>query len=62
MSDHGVSKSLYAQDPDGIEFEVMWRVPRDLWGDYERRAIVQPLDLRRELERFGAKSQRRAAG
>ena len=27
-SDHGVSKSLYAKDPDGIEFEVMWTVPR----------------------------------
>ena len=27
-SDHGVSKSFYAKDPDGIEFEVMWRVPR----------------------------------
>ncbi len=23
-SDHGVSKSLYARDPDGIEFEIMW--------------------------------------
>ncbi|MFM2183680.1 MAG: Catechol-2,3-dioxygenase [Actinomycetota bacterium] len=30
-SDHGVSKSLYARDPDGIEFEVMWAVPRDEW-------------------------------
>jgi catechol-2,3-dioxygenase len=54
MSDHGVSKSLYARDPDGIEFEVMWRVPREHWGDYERRAVVQPLDLQRELTRFGA--------
>ena len=62
MSDHGVSKSLYAHDPDGIEFEVMWRVPHELWGDYERRAIVQPLDLRREVERFGTASTERAAG
>ncbi|MFM8310775.1 MAG: VOC family protein [Ilumatobacteraceae bacterium] len=30
-SDHGASKSLYARDPDGIEFEVMWAVPRDEW-------------------------------
>ena len=30
-SDHGVSKSLYARDPDGIEFEVMWAVPRADW-------------------------------
>ena len=28
-SDHRVSKSLYAQDPNGIEFEVMWRVPAE---------------------------------
>ena len=32
-SDHGVSKSLYARDPDGIEFEIMWAVPRADWPD-----------------------------
>ena len=56
MSDHGVSKSLYAHDPDGIEFEVMYRVPREHWGDYEKKAVVQPLDLKKELDRFGAKT------
>jgi catechol-2,3-dioxygenase len=53
MSDHGVSKSLYAKDPDGIEFEIMFEVPREQWGDYAERAVVQPLDLNRELQRFG---------
>ncbi len=52
-SDHGVSKSLYAKDGEGIEFEVMWRVPRDHWGDAEHHGTVQPLDLQRELARFG---------
>ena len=56
-SDHGATKSLYGSDPDGIEFEVMWLVPRDQWGDYERNAITRRLDLQRELERFGAKAQ-----
>jgi catechol-2,3-dioxygenase len=56
MSDHGVSKSLYGADPDGIEFEVMWRVPREAWGEYETRAAVMPLDLSRELERFGSRA------
>src|SRR5262245_6933469 len=23
-SDHGVSKSLYGKDPDGLEFEISW--------------------------------------
>ncbi|MEO8457132.1 MAG: VOC family protein [Chloroflexota bacterium] len=55
MSDHGATKSLYGADPDGIEFEIMWMVPRDQWGEHERRAIVQPLNMGRELERFGAK-------
>jgi catechol-2,3-dioxygenase len=55
MSDHGATKSLYGADPDGIEFEIMWLVPRDHWGDHERRAVVQPLNMQRELERFGAK-------
>jgi catechol-2,3-dioxygenase len=31
-SDHRVSKSLYAKDPCGIEFEVMWRVPATDWA------------------------------
>ena len=37
-TDHGVSKSLYAKDPDGIEFEVMWQVPTDQWGAYADHA------------------------
>ena len=53
-SDHGVSKSLYGQDPDGNEFEVMWRVPREAWGEYEKRGVVLPLDIDAEVARFGA--------
>jgi catechol-2,3-dioxygenase len=53
MSDQGATKSLYAKDPDGIEFEVMWMVPRDKWGQYDRDAVVRPLDLEREVARFG---------
>lgn len=56
MSDHGVSKSLYAKDPDGIEFELMWEVPREDWGEAAHQGVVRPLDLRRELERYGAAS------
>ena len=52
-SDHGATKSLYGRDPDGNEFEVMWMVPRDEWGEFDRRATVAPLDLERELARFG---------
>ena len=25
--------SLYARDPDGLEFEIMWAVPRADWPD-----------------------------
>jgi catechol-2,3-dioxygenase len=53
-SDHGVSKSLYGQDPDGNEFEIMWRVPREAWGDYEKKGVVMPLDIDAEVARFGA--------
>src|SRR5258708_22389955 len=35
-SDHRVSKSLYAKDPSGIEFEVMWRAPAPGRGGGER--------------------------
>ncbi len=57
MSDHGATKSLYGQDPDGIEFEVMWLVPREEWGEHERRAVTRPLDLGRELQRFGTRTR-----
>ena len=53
QSDHGATKSLYGQDPDGNEFEIMWMVPRDQWGEYERSAPVAPLDLEAELARYG---------
>ena len=57
-SDHGVSKSLYAQDIDGIEFEVLWSVPREGWGDYEKNAVSQPLDLASEVARYGSRASR----
>jgi catechol-2,3-dioxygenase len=49
-----VSKSLYGRDPDGNEFEVMWRVPREAWGDAADDAVIRPLDLEAELARWGA--------
>jgi catechol-2,3-dioxygenase len=52
-SDHGVSKSLYGKDPDGIEFEVMWAVPRAQWGDMEHEAVTRRLDLAAEVVRHG---------
>jgi catechol-2,3-dioxygenase len=52
-SDHGATKSLYGADPDGNEFEVMWIVPREQWGTFERDVMTTPLDLERELARFG---------
>ena len=55
-SDHGVSKSLYGRDPDGNEFEVMWQVPRDAWGQYADEATVMPLDLEAELARWGTRA------
>ena len=55
-SDHGTTKSLYAKDPDGIEFEVVWIIPAHLLtaDDLAARASVRPLDLPAEIERFGA--------
>jgi len=50
-SSHGVSLSLYAKDPDGLEFEIFWTVPGgqsartselDLEGELARRGIQVP--------------------
>ena len=55
-SDHGTTKSLYARDPDGLEFEVAWIVPADLLDEEARtaRRRIGPLDLEREKQRYGA--------
>ena len=62
-SDHRLSKSLYAKDPNGIEFEVMWRVPVEDWeaelaqgDDY-----TVPLDWDRTLTRWDTKRETGAA-
>jgi catechol-2,3-dioxygenase len=57
-SDHATTKALYAQDPDGIEFEVSWLLPADLITDDVREQTVEirPLDLEREIERYGAQT------
>jgi catechol-2,3-dioxygenase len=62
-SDHKVSKSLYAKDPSGIEFEVMWRVPAEAW---ERETasgdMIAPLNLDAELAKWGDQVTGAAAG
>jgi len=46
-SNHGVSLSLYAKDPDGLEFEIFWTVPGGSPGP------TRELDLEGELARRG---------
>lgn len=58
-SNHGVSRSLYAVDPDGLEFEVLWAVPPELMDDGDDIAIA-PLDLDADVERFGLDLQGRS--
>src|SRR5262245_25066506 len=55
-SDHGTTKSLYAKDPDGLEFEVAWIVPADLLdeGALTARKRIGQLDLEEEIRRYGA--------
>ncbi len=55
-----MSKSLYGADPDGNEFEIMWRVPREAWGEYADKGAVMPLDIDAEVRRWGAEGAARA--
>jgi catechol-2,3-dioxygenase len=62
-SDHRVSKSLYAKDPDGIEFEVMWRVPVQDWeSELSHGDMIAPLDLEGARARWGNQVTGAAAG
>jgi catechol-2,3-dioxygenase len=53
-SDHRVSKSLYAKDPSGIEFEVLWRVPLADWDAEMAQdgGYTVPLDWDRTLSHW----------
>jgi catechol 2,3-dioxygenase-like lactoylglutathione lyase family enzyme len=57
-SDHGTTKSLYAKDPDGIEFEIAWIVPAEMIDAdaVEGRKRIGHLDLAAELARYGAET------
>lgn len=58
-SDHSTTKALYAKDPDGLEFEVSWLVPADLLTPdvVEGRTRIAPLDLGREIARYGGQTR-----
>ena len=51
-NNHGMSRSLYCHDPDGIEFEVMWELPEELYDADDPSNV--PLDLAADIDRFGA--------
>lgn len=55
-SDHSTTKSLYGHDPDGLEFEIAWVVPADRLDEatHAGRSSIRPLDLAREVARYGA--------
>ncbi len=59
-SDHGVSKSLYGADPDDNEFEIMWIVPSEAWGEYAQKGVILPLDMDAEVRRWGSAGAARA--
>lgn len=63
MSDHATSKSLYGHDPDGLEFEVAWFLPDELITEdvLAARKGIRPLDLAREIARYGAATPGRNA-
>jgi catechol-2,3-dioxygenase len=54
-TDHGTTKSLYAHDPDGLEFEVCWLVPAELLPGIHPQ-VAAPLDIDADIERFGAQT------
>jgi catechol-2,3-dioxygenase len=58
-TNHGPSRSIYCHDPDGIEFEMMWEVPLDLYDENDPSNV--PLDLDADIARWGADRPGRGA-
>jgi catechol-2,3-dioxygenase len=58
-SDHGTTKSLYAKDPDGLEFEVVWLIPADLLDEQalSARKRIGRLDIAKEKARYGGQTR-----
>lgn len=54
-ADHAISKSLYGKDPDGLEFELSWFVPRDrVTEEMTGNPTIARLDIDAEIARWGA--------
>jgi catechol-2,3-dioxygenase len=58
-SDHGTTKSLYAKDPDGLEFEVVWLIPAELLDEQalSARKRIGRLDIAKEKARYGGQTR-----
>ena len=59
-SDHGATKSVYGRDPDGIEFEVTWMVPRIYWGEWANHGVVRAAGPGHRAPALGAPALARA--
>ena len=44
-ADHGITKSVYFQDPEGNELEIYCEAPNVDWHDVETIIVRDPLDL-----------------
>jgi catechol 2,3-dioxygenase-like lactoylglutathione lyase family enzyme len=55
-TNHGTTKSLYAKDPNGLEFEVVWIIPADLLTDADREGHGA-LDLPAEVAKYGREAR-----
>jgi catechol 2,3-dioxygenase-like lactoylglutathione lyase family enzyme len=51
-SDHGTTKALYARDPDGLEFELVWVVPENMLTA-DDAPTTKDLDIEADIARFG---------
>ena len=57
-SNHGTTRALYCRDPDGLEFELTWVIPREHLAPGDE-PTTKALDLGADIARFGADLQAR---
>ena len=53
-TNHGTTRAVYGEDPDGLQFELTWIIPAALLTADDTPGTMRRLDVASDIARFGA--------